>query len=323
MIEKIFEVINSRAHQGWLMIDQNYQVVYANQSMCQWLAQEQKSFIGKSLLDALYKGKRRSSSGHFHGPLIETIAVGRELTKKECCLSVCGEHKWFLANTYLIPDQTGNVEFALGDYVIIDKYKLLEEKLDNINLSIIRSFTDAIGARDSYTKEHSECVAELMLSLAQYMQLEQYNVGRVYLSGLVHDIGKIGIPEHILNKPGRLTSEEFAIIQKHPNIGASILDNINGFEDIASAVRCHHERYDGTGYPNQISGDQIPLFSRMLAVCDTFDAMTSARCYRQPFSEQEAVMEIRRCSGSQFDPDISEAFIEMLYYRDNIGELNF
>ncbi|QJW48810.1 HD domain-containing protein [bacterium BFN5] len=128
---------------------------------------------------------------------------------------------------------------------------------------------------------------------------------------------------YILNKPGRLTSEEFAIIQEHPNIGASILDNINGFEDIASAVRCHHERYDGTGYPNQVSGDQIPLFSRMLAVCDTFDAMTSARCYRQPFSEQEAVMEIRRCSGSQFDPEISEAFIEMLYYRDNIGELDF
>ena len=190
-------------------------------------------------------------------------------------------------------------------------------------MSIIRSFADAIGARDSYTKAHSECVAELMLELAQYMRLEQYKVGRVYLSGLVHDIGKIGIPEHILNKPGRLTHEEYTIIQEHPNIGANILDNIKGFEDIAGAVRYHHERYDGNGYPNRLCGEEIPLYSRMLAVCDTFDAMTSARCYRRPFSEQEAIKEIRRCSGSQFDPVISEAFIEMLYYRDNIGELDF
>lgn len=315
MREKILEVIDSRSSQGWLMIDQNYKVVYANQSICQWLAQDQVTFIGSSLYDVFHQQKRHPISGQLHSPLIETMTIGKELSRRECCLSVHGRNKWFLANTYLIAGEAGGSEYVLADYINIDKYKKIEANLDNINLSIIRSFAEAIGARDSYTKEHSEGVAELMLELAEYMQLGQHNAGRVYLAGLVHDIGKIGIPEHILNKPGRLTAAEFIIIQQHPAIGANILSNINGFEDIARAVRHHHERFDGSGYPGGMEGLEIPLFSRMLAVCDTFDAMTSARCYRRPFQPEEAFEEIRRCSGSQFDPVISEAFIKMMYYR--------
>lgn len=315
MKEKILEVIDSGSSQGWLMIDHNYTVIYANESICQWLAQDQGNFIGSSLCDVIYQQKKHHISGQLHSPLIETMMVGKELIRRECYLSVQGRNKWFLTNTYLIAGEAGKLEYVLADYVDIDRYKKIEANLDNINLSIIRSFAEAIGARDSYTKEHSEGVAELMLELAQYMRMGQHNVGRVYLAGLVHDIGKIGIPEHILNKPGRLTAEEFAIIQQHPAIGASILANINGFEDIARAVRHHHERFDGSGYPGGLSGLEIPLVSRMLAVCDTFDAMTSARCYRQSFSPGEAFAEIGRCSGSQFDPAISKAFIEMMYYR--------
>lgn len=321
MKEKILEVIELRAKQGWLMIDQDYKVVYANESICQWLSQEQSDFIGSSLQDAMRIEKRPSLCGQLHSPLIETLAVGKELTRQECYLSVRGQNQWFLANTYLLFDETGKSEYVLADYINIDKYKQIEKKLDNINFDIVKSFTEALGARDAYTKTHSEGVAELLTQLAQHMQLGPQSICRVHLAGLVHDVGKLGIPEHILNKPGRLTAEEFAVIQQHPVIGARILANINGFEDIAQAVRHHHECFDGSGYPDGLSGQDIPLFSRMLSVCDTFDAMIHARCYRYPYSRREAIEEINRCAGSQFDPVISAAFIEMLDYGKSTKEM--
>jgi len=315
MDEIILDVVHARINQGWLIIDRDYRVVYANETICRWLSQDSSRFIGKSLLDVLYRGRKRSHCGEYYGPLIETMDTGIEQNRKECYMAVSGQYRWFLANTFLITNEHGQTQFAVGNYVIIDKYKSIEETLDTINLSIIKAFVEAIGARDHYTKTHSECVADLMMELAQFIGLTPSQVRRAYLTGLVHDIGKIGIPEHILNKPGRLTVEEFAVIQEHPGIGANILSKINGFNDISKAVRHHHERFDGQGYPDRMGGCDIPLFSRMLAVCDTFDAMISARCYRQPFSYEQAVDEIKRCTGTQFDPVLSDAFIEMMQFR--------
>lgn len=308
----ISEIIHSRINQGWLAIDRDYRVIYINEMMCQWLNQDMQTLVGKSLLGALYQGKKRDGTGQYFGPLIETMDTGIEHVRTECTLKANRGHNWFLANTYLLKNEKGKNELAVGTYVVIDKYKMLEEALDNINFSIIKSFAEAIGARDNYTKAHSEGVAGLMLELAQYMGMNPPEARRSYLIGLVHDIGKIGIPEHILNKPGRLTDEEFSVIQQHPVIGANILCKISGFEDICTAVRHHHERYDGGGYPDKLHRADVPMYSRMLAVCDTYDAMTNARCYRQPFTELEAIKEIERCAATQFDPAISDMFITML-----------
>jgi putative nucleotidyltransferase with HDIG domain len=186
----------------------------------------------------------------------------------------------------------------------------------------IQTFCQAIGERDSYTMEHSMKVAGLMAGFAEYVKLPGDDVTLAYLIGIVHDIGKVGVPSHILNKDGRLTPEEFAVIKQHPDIGAGLLAKMNGLEKVAEVVRHHHERYDGTGYGQGLAGEAIPFLSRMLSVCDAFDAMTSSRCYRQkPLSPNKALEEIASCAGTQFDPKLSLSFTEFIKSRSEFGEL--
>lgn len=178
---------------------------------------------------------------------------------------------------------------------------------------VIQTFCQAIGERDSYTIEHSKNVARLMAGFAEYAELPVEDVALAYVVGIVHDVGKVSVPDHILNKPGRLTEEEFAEIKRHPDIGAGILAKVDGLEKVAEIVRHHHERYDGKGYGGGLSGEKIPFFSRMLAVCDSFDAMTTARCYRrEPLSIEKALEEIASCAGTQFDPAICDCFVEFI-----------
>lgn len=180
-------------------------------------------------------------------------------------------------------------------------------------MSIISMFCRVIGDRDSYTAEHSKNVARLMAAFARYEDLPVEDVSMAYVVGIVHDVGKVSVPNHILNKPGRLTDEEFAVIKQHPDVGANILAEVEGLEQVAEIVRHHHERFDGQGYVQGLSGDSIPLFSRMLALCDSFDAMTTARCYRgEPLSTSAALAEIASCAGTQFDPAMCQNFIEFI-----------
>ena len=132
---------------------------------------------------------------------------------------------------------------------------------------------------------------------------------RVYLSGLLHDIGKIGVPDAVLTKPGRLTREEFDLLKKHPEIGQRILSRVRQIQDLVPGVLYHHERVDGRGYPHGVAGRDIPLFGRIICIADSFDAMTSNRTYRAALPIPMAISEIRRCSGSQFDPYLAERFL--------------
>jgi len=170
----------------------------------------------------------------------------------------------------------------------------------------------AMDSRDDYTSRHSRNVAYLMHNLAYHMKLSSITPNRAFMAGLVHDIGKMGISLPILNKPGKLTPEEYLVIQQHPVMGVEILSRIGNFDNVLPAVRHHHERYDGKGYPDRIQGEQIPLLSRMLALCDTYDAMTTKRCYRPSTTTQQALTEIQQCGKSQFDPEICQCFLAMM-----------
>lgn len=185
-------------------------------------------------------------------------------------------------------------------------------KVDSVNKEIILAFCKAMEVRDEYTMRHNHNVAIWMSCLAETMQLSLEERHLAYLSGLVHDIGKLGIPEIILNKSDRLTEEEFIRIKTHPVVGAEILEEISGFSEIARVVYHHHERFDGRGYPDGLSGKDIPFLSRMLTLCDSYDAMVSNRCYKLPLSHRQAIKEIKRCAGSQFDPNIVTCFLEMM-----------
>ncbi len=188
---------------------------------------------------------------------------------------------------------------------------MLYEDLQDMFMGTLRSLVNAIDAKDTYTCGHSERVAWLGRSLAQAAGLDEHTVERLHLAGLLHDVGKIGVPESVLTKPGRLTDEEFDIIKTHPRIGARILQGIRQMQDLIPGVLYHHERYDGRGYPDGLSGDNIPLFGRLLCLADSFDAMSSTRTYRQALPLHEVLEEVRRCAGSQFDPHLAEVFVDL------------
>ncbi|HQG28995.1 MAG TPA: HD-GYP domain-containing protein, partial [Candidatus Ozemobacteraceae bacterium] len=169
----------------------------------------------------------------------------------------------------------------------------------------------AIDAKDSYTHGHSRRVTDLSVSLALAMSLPRIDVDTIRHAALLHDVGKIGISEQILLKPGRLTDEEFETIKSHPMIGAGILNSIEFLKNVCMIIEHHHERFDGKGYPSNLKGDEIPIGARIIMVADSFDAITSCRPYRKPLTFDEAMAEIGRCAGSQFDPAVVAAFVRL------------
>ena len=178
----------------------------------------------------------------------------------------------------------------------------------------VEALAVALLERDRYTGEHSESVVDMAGNVARALGLSEAQVEDVRSAALLHDIGKVGIPDAILNKPGPLTDEERAVMAEHPVIGERILRSIGGFSQVAAIVRHEHERYDGKGYPDGISGDEIPIGSRIILACDAYHAMTSDRPYRARMSHADAFAELARCAGSQFDPDVTAALVAHLYH---------
>ena len=192
----------------------------------------------------------------------------------------------------------------------LERVRLIERQ-DRLFYGVIRALVSSLEAKDQYTRGHTERVTAYALTIAQEMELSAEQLQELRLAGLLHDIGKIGVPEAILCKVGKLTPEELQIMRRHPDIGADIVQNIEGIGEIATVVRHHQERWDGSGYPAGLRGEAIPLLDRILAVADAYDAMTSSRAYRRNFSEEEVLAEFRACSGRQFDPQVVEAFFRV------------
>lgn len=193
-------------------------------------------------------------------------------------------------------------------------------QMKSLFLSTVQSLSSAIDAKNKYTNDHSRRVTIYTLAIAQEMGCTVEVCNNIRLSGLLHDIGKIGVPEAILDKTSRLTDVEFKKIKEHPMIGAKIMEPIKPLQKIIPGMRYHHERWDGRGYPDGLKGLEIPLAGRIIAVADTFDAMTSDRSYRKGLSSEIAIEEIKNCSGTQFDPIVVEAFLRA-YDKTNIRVL--
>ncbi len=178
-------------------------------------------------------------------------------------------------------------------------------------LGTLQALTAAIDAKDRYTCGHTERVAMLSAQLAEALGMSAQEVEQVRIAGLVHDVGKIGVPEAVLCKPGRLSDEEFEQIKRHPTIGYNILKDIPPLEPMLPGVLYHHERWDGRGYPEGLAGEDIPLLGRIIACADTFDAMRSTRSYRSARTSTETLVEMNRCAGSQFDPRLIPVFVKL------------
>ena len=178
-------------------------------------------------------------------------------------------------------------------------------------IGTVKALSAAIDAKDQYTQGHSERVAMLSEMLALKVGYSEEEAGRIRISGLVHDVGKIGVAEAVLCKPGRLTDEEFDMIKTHPRIGHEIMKEIPDLHDILPGVLHHHERWDGHGYPGNLAGEDIPRMARIMALADTFDAMSSNRAYRAGMSRDKVFAEFKKCAGTQFDPDLVEPFLAL------------
>lgn len=176
----------------------------------------------------------------------------------------------------------------------------------------IRALSKTLEAKDEYTHGHSERVALLSREIARIRNFSERDILLVYLAGLVHDIGKVGIPSVILHKNDRLTDEEFSMIKQHPALGVQILERIQELAPLIPGVAYHHERYDGRGYPYGLKGDQIPEMARIMAVADAFDAMTSDRPYRKAMPLKKAITILEENRGTQFDPDVVDDFLSII-----------
>lgn len=197
-----------------------------------------------------------------------------------------------------------------------------KELLEKSYLESIEVLRRTVEVKDVYTRGHSDRVSEYSLLIGEKLNLPPEQMKTLKIGALFHDIGKIGIPDAILLKTDKLTDDEYSEIKNHPAIGAHILSNASIFADIIPIVKHHHERYDGKGYPARLAGEDIPYLARIVAVADTFDAMTSRRSYRQALDFDYTMNEIERCKGTQFDPAIADVFLEILRTnQDKITEI--
>ena len=185
-------------------------------------------------------------------------------------------------------------------------------EIAELNEELLTALSNAVDLRDPYVHGHSEQVARYATLIAKEMGLDAESIKRLHKAGLLHDIGKLGIPESILFKPAKLTPQEYALITKHATMGADIVENCQSLRELTPFIRHHHERWDGLGYPNNLKGEEIPLEARILSAADAIEAMASDRPYRKAGSTQSIIDEVRRCSGTQFDPAVVNAFLAVV-----------
>ncbi|MCR5331034.1 MAG: HD-GYP domain-containing protein [Lachnospiraceae bacterium] len=194
----------------------------------------------------------------------------------------------------------------------VDEIEAAGFRLRRLTTEVIAAFANSIDAKDKYTHGHSSRVAEYARKLAEMNGKGEDQCDEVYYAGLLHDIGKIGIPESIITKEGRLTTEEYDMIKQHPTLGAQILGNISEFPYLSIGALYHHERYDGRGYPEGLKGTDIPETARIISVADAYDAMTSRRSYRDPIPQQKVREEIVKGTGTQFDPEYARLMLHLI-----------
>lgn len=238
---------------------------------------------------------------HAQGEYLGLIVMG----KSECSDS----HYCAPKSSVSVMSLAKHASMAAG---IVIKNAQHYDTLNMAHLEVIMCLAETLETRDEYTRGHSDRTLEHATALSKALGLTHEQSERLQYAAILHDIGKIGIPDSILNKPGRLTDEEYSLMKSHPEKGANLAAKIRSLGHIAPLIRHHHEHWDGKGYPDGLSGEGIPIESRIVAVLDAYDAMTSDRVYRRAPGQEFAITELKRCSGTQFDPKVVKAFLEVL-----------
>ncbi len=272
--------------------------------LAEWVVNEGRSF----LLGEHVSSESQFDRGHFSEQISSILAV--PIVLKGETIGVLS--LFHLTNSRKFTDSDLELITVLcGQAAIAIENARLHECTERQYFSMISTLASAIEARDRYTADHAARLARCAVLIGEEMGVDSDYLHTIATAGLLHDIGKIGIPDHILLKEGKLTLEEYEAIKEHPEIGVNILAKMNGMVEVKTIVKHHHEFYSGAGYPMGLSKDEIPLGARVIAVADAFEAMTSIRPYRKPMPLESALKEIKNNAGTQFDPDVVNAFIRV------------
>lgn len=290
-----------------LVINREGRIIASNEQFVEFFCLRNESLIDSFLADVLYNGYIRDDHDRFKSPALESLYTNRSFNLVNRV--VLG--KPVAVFTTLILDSQGQALGILAGYFPKRLSPKLLFKLSKILRQAIL-LKGRVGNKDIYTMNHSELVGWYAFAIASRLGLKKQALNRVFLAGLLHDIGKIYLPDQVLNKDGPLNQDEFELIKKHSLASRDILGQYNYFKGILPAVTHHHEHYDGSGYPDGLKAEKIPLLSRILAVADAFEAITADRPYRKANCIALACEELKRNSGTQFDPVIVDTFLDLV-----------
>ena len=246
-------------------------------------------------------------------PIIFLTADNTAETEEQCLAAGADD---YISKPFVPQVMQRRVERILELYELRNDLEVrLEEKrqqVELVTLNAIMAIANMIEARDAYTRGHSNRVAQCSVAIGKKLGLSEKELKNIDYMALLHDIGKIGVPDNILNKPFSLTEDEYAVMKKHPTKGYDILKNFSAIPDLHYGILYHHERYDGKGYPGGLKGEEIPFQARIIAIADTYDAMTSDRAYRKALPLDVVIDEFVENRGIQFDPQLVDVFLEMI-----------
>ncbi len=289
------------------LVDKDFTIKRCNKSLSEFVKKPYEEIIGKKYCEYFPCEYTQTDELSTPGKILPTIEI------------IVNNKHWFYVNSYDVFDDAGNYLHSVVIGTEITKLKDVQqslvrsnEELEVLFLGLVEALVSALDAKSPWTKGHSERVAHYAELIAREMDFKDEDLKKIRLAGLLHDIGKIGTYDELLEKPERLTDEEFEIIKQHPSQGAKILEGIKQLHEIIPVVRHHHERMDGKGYPDGIGGEDLPVYARIMHVADSFDSMTSDRPYRKAPGKDYAVSEFVQYSGVQFDAGVVKAFMKVL-----------
>jgi putative nucleotidyltransferase with HDIG domain len=302
-----------KSWQGWAHKSHSIPKFETDQPIVKWLSSNDR-ILYKTDLDVLpiFKGlwiKERQYLEDFQAELFIPLKVKGELVG----FLIAGRK--LSSQAYSYDEEVILSTLANQTAVVVENARLYEDLEDTFVQTVV-TLANAIDMRDTYTSSHSQKIAEWGAEIARILGCSQQEIRAIYWGGLLHDIGKIGIPDSILQKPGKLDAHEWAVIRNHTVLGAKLVSSIKKLDDVAPIIEYSHERCDGSGYPYGLKGEEIPLGARIVGVVDSYSAMRDERSYKKPISRRDAIAELKRNAGKLFDPQVVNVFLYMLENSD-------